>query len=110
MTGARNTGVLKHLVIDLLEQIHVDVVGLEGVGVLAKTDPLQPFSDLAHALSCSVITVLGTGKPETGSVTRLAHSVGVTGVAIDVVAVLKPAADNKIVSQKGRRVVIASPP
>src|SRR5215469_4084906 len=35
------------------EQIHVDVVGLEGLGVLAKPDRLQPFADLAHALSCS---------------------------------------------------------
>jgi hypothetical protein len=38
-----------------------------------------------------VITVLGTGKPEPGSVFRLAHGVGVTGVAIEVVVVLNPA-------------------
>jgi hypothetical protein len=53
MTGARDTDVLQRLVIDLLEKIHVDVVRLEGVGILAKTDRLQPFSDLAHAFSCS---------------------------------------------------------
>jgi hypothetical protein len=53
MTGARDADVLKHLVIDLLEQIHVDVVGLEGIGILAKTNRLQPCPDLAHALSCS---------------------------------------------------------
>jgi hypothetical protein len=32
--------ILQHLVIDLLKQIHVDVVGNEGVGILAKTDRL----------------------------------------------------------------------
>jgi hypothetical protein len=53
MAGARDTDVLQHLVIDLLEQIHLDVIGLEGIGILAKADRLQPFSDLAHALSCS---------------------------------------------------------
>ena len=53
MAGARDTDVLQRLVIDLLEQIHVDVVGVEGVGILAKADSLQPFADLAHTLSCS---------------------------------------------------------
>jgi hypothetical protein len=53
MTGARDTDVLQRLVIDLLEKLHVDVVGLEGVGILAEPDDLQPFPDLAHALSCS---------------------------------------------------------
>ena len=53
MTSARDTDILQRLVIDVLEQIHVDVVSLEGVGILGKTDRLQPFSDLAHALSCS---------------------------------------------------------
>jgi hypothetical protein len=28
-------------------------LSLKGITVLAKTDRLQPFADLAHALSCS---------------------------------------------------------
>jgi hypothetical protein len=31
---------------DVLEQIHLDVVNLKGVTVFAKTDRLQPFPDL----------------------------------------------------------------
>jgi hypothetical protein len=38
MAGTRYSNVLKHLIIDLPKQIHVDVVGLEGVSILAKTD------------------------------------------------------------------------
>jgi hypothetical protein len=53
MAGARHAKVSQSLIIDLPEKIHVDVVGLEGIGILAKTDRLQPFSDLAHALSRS---------------------------------------------------------
>src|SRR5579871_88260 len=49
----------------------------------------NPFA--AGVSTAEVITVLGTGKPEAGNAARLAHGVGVTGVAIDVVAVLKPA-------------------
>jgi hypothetical protein len=41
------------LIVDLPEKVHVDVVRLEGVAMLAKTDRLQPFPDLAHGLSCS---------------------------------------------------------
>ena len=44
MAGARDIDVLQRLVIDLLEKIHVDVVGLEGVGILAKTDCLKCIS------------------------------------------------------------------
>jgi hypothetical protein len=44
----------------------------------------------AGTIRAASITVLGTGKPEAGNVTRLAHGVGVTGVATDVVVVLKP--------------------
>jgi hypothetical protein len=40
MTSARDTDILQRLVIDVLEQIRIDVVGLEGVGILAKTDRL----------------------------------------------------------------------
>jgi hypothetical protein len=53
MTSARDTDILQRLVFDVLEQIHVDMVRLEGVRILAQADGLQPFSDLAHALSCS---------------------------------------------------------
>jgi hypothetical protein len=53
MTSARDTDILQRLVIDVLEQIHVDVVDLEGIAVLAKADRLQLVPDLAHALSCS---------------------------------------------------------
>jgi hypothetical protein len=53
MPGARHAKVPQSLIIDLPEKVHVDVVGLEGVGILAKADRLEPFSDLAHALSCS---------------------------------------------------------
>jgi hypothetical protein len=53
MAGTGNADVLQSLIIDLLEQIHVDVIVLEDLGVLAKTDRLQPTADLAHALSCS---------------------------------------------------------
>src|SRR5262249_51192789 len=41
--------------------------------------------------TAEVITVFGTGKPEAGSAARLAHDFGVTGVAIEVVLVSKPA-------------------
>src|SRR5215469_8506562 len=41
------------LIVNLSEEINVDVIDLEGVGILAKADRLQPFPDLAHALSCS---------------------------------------------------------
>src|SRR5262245_17445427 len=49
----------------------------------------NPFA--AGVSTAEVMTVLGTGKPAAGSVARLAHGVGVAGVAIDVVAVAKPA-------------------
>src|SRR5260370_40668362 len=45
----------------------------------------------AGVSTAEVMTALGTGKSEGGSVARLAHGFGVTGVAIDVVPVLKPA-------------------
>lgn len=41
------------LVIDLAEQVHTDFIGIEGIGIWANADLLQPFADLAHALSCS---------------------------------------------------------
>src|SRR6516164_4700220 len=45
----------------------------------------------AGVSTADVMTAFGTGKSEAGSVARLAHGFGVTGIAIDVVLVLKPA-------------------
>jgi hypothetical protein len=53
MPSARHAKVHQSLMIDLPEEVHVDVVGLEGVGILVKADRLKLFPDLAHALSCS---------------------------------------------------------
>src|SRR5215472_1782432 len=53
MACARYANILQQLIVNLSEQINIDVVGLEGVGILAKAVRLQPFPDLAHALSCS---------------------------------------------------------
>jgi hypothetical protein len=53
MACSRYSDVLENLVIDLPQQVHFNFVRLKGVTVLAKADRLQPFSDLAHALSCS---------------------------------------------------------
>ena len=40
MPCARHANVLQHLIIDLGEQISVNVVGLEGVGILGETNCL----------------------------------------------------------------------
>ena len=53
MACARYANILQHLVVDLPEQIDVDVVGLESVGILGEINRLQPFADLAHIASCS---------------------------------------------------------
>jgi hypothetical protein len=53
MAGARYAHVLQHLVVHLPEQIEIDVVGLEGVGILGKTNCFQPLVDRAHIASCS---------------------------------------------------------
>jgi len=53
MAADRDADVLQHLVIDLLEQVHPDFIGVKGSGILAKSNRLQPFLDIAHALSCS---------------------------------------------------------
>src|SRR3981189_2141957 len=45
----------------------------------------------AGVSTADTITVLGTGKPAAGSAASAAHGRGVTGVAIDVVVVEKPA-------------------
>ena len=47
---------------------------------------------LAGVSTADVITVFGTGKPETGRAASAAHDpAGVTGVPIDDVVVAKPA-------------------
>jgi hypothetical protein len=44
MAGARDANVLQQLIVDLAEQLRVDVIGVEGVGILAKTDCLKCIS------------------------------------------------------------------
>jgi len=56
MPADRDADVLQHRVIDLTEQVHPDFIGVKGVGILAKTNRLQPFPDLARGLSCSSST------------------------------------------------------
>ena len=43
MARARHANVFHHLIIDLGEQISVNVVGFEGVGILGETDLLEPI-------------------------------------------------------------------
>ena len=38
MTRARHANVLQQLIVDPREQVGVNVVGFEGVGILAETD------------------------------------------------------------------------
>jgi hypothetical protein len=53
MPGAGHAKVPQSLIIDLPEKVHVDIVGFEDVGILAKPDRLKRFLDLTHAVSCS---------------------------------------------------------
>ena len=53
MAGARYADVLQQLIIEPGEQIRVDVIGFEGVGILAETDCLQPIPNRAQAESSS---------------------------------------------------------
>ena len=53
MAGARHADVLQHLVIDTVQQVHLDVVGLEGVGILAEANSSQPRPDVAHDVNSS---------------------------------------------------------
>jgi hypothetical protein len=55
MAGTRYPDVFQQLIVDPGEQLHVDVVGLEGVGILTETDRFQPIPYCAHAAgsSCS---------------------------------------------------------
>ena len=50
MAGDRGANVFERLVVDLPEQIHVDIVGLKGAGVLREADRLQPVADRVHRL------------------------------------------------------------
>ena len=43
MACARHANVFRHLIIDLGEQISVNVVGFEDVGILGETDLLEPI-------------------------------------------------------------------
>jgi hypothetical protein len=52
MTGARYADVLQCLVIDLLGAYPFDVVCLERIGILVKTNQLQTFPNLSHGSSC----------------------------------------------------------
>src|SRR6516164_4814201 len=53
MARTRHANVFQHLIIDLGEQVSVNVVGLEGVGILGETDLLEPTPYSAHAASSS---------------------------------------------------------
>src|SRR5215467_4395035 len=53
MACARHANVFQHLIIDMGEQISVNVVGFEGVGILGETDLLEPIPYCAHAASSS---------------------------------------------------------
>jgi hypothetical protein len=54
MACARHANVFQHLIIDLGEQVSVNVVGFEGVGILGKTDLLEPIPYCAYAASSSM--------------------------------------------------------
>ena len=53
MAGTRRANVFQHLIIDLGEQVSVNVVGFEGVGILGETDLLEPIPYCTHAASSS---------------------------------------------------------
>jgi hypothetical protein len=53
MTRAGDADVLERLIVDLPEQIHVDIVCYERVGILREADCLQPVADPVHGASCS---------------------------------------------------------
>jgi hypothetical protein len=53
MACARHANVFQHLIIDLDEQVSVNVVGFEGVGILGETNCLEPIPYCAHAASSS---------------------------------------------------------
>jgi hypothetical protein len=50
---ARNVNAFECLIVYLIEQVKINVIDLEGIGVLAKVDAFQPISDRPHAASSS---------------------------------------------------------
>ena len=50
---ARYANIFQHLVVNLTEQIDVEIVSHESIGILGEINRLQPFADLAHISSCS---------------------------------------------------------
>ena len=66
MARARYANVLQQLVVETDKQVGVNVVGLEGVGVLAEAHSLQPISHSAHAAtsSSSDFASCSTGVPK----------------------------------------------
>jgi hypothetical protein len=53
VAGTGHADVLQHLVIDAVQQVHLDVVCLKGVGILAEANSGQPGPDIAHGVSSS---------------------------------------------------------
>ncbi|HKJ54218.1 MAG TPA: hypothetical protein VKB27_22175 [Gammaproteobacteria bacterium] len=43
MTGGFDADIFQRLLIDIREQVPVDVVGFESIGVLSEAEALQPF-------------------------------------------------------------------
>ena len=53
MTCARHANVLQQLVVETDQQILINVICFESVGVLAETNCLKPIPHRAHATSSS---------------------------------------------------------
>ena len=53
MTCARHANVLQQLVVQTDQQIRINVIFFERIGVLAEADSLQPIPYGAHAASSS---------------------------------------------------------
>ena len=53
LAGARHADVLQRLVIDILKQIHLDVVCLERAGILAGAIPASHALDVTDGVSSS---------------------------------------------------------
>jgi len=45
MAGARHADVLEHLIGEVGQQVHIDVVGFEAIGVLPETLAFQALSN-----------------------------------------------------------------
>ena len=53
MAGAGYADILEYLVVNLSEQIHIEIIRMEDVGVLAEANRLEPTADLTHIASAS---------------------------------------------------------